>query len=707
MTERGLKRITRGGGSAAFFGLPVLLLGIYLGVWQPYGISRAPVAGAILGVVLVLVGAGFLLGRNGVILDRNRHTVTQWWGLLVPFYTTEYQVGPDALVRLSTEIRRSRSSTGGDDLYTVFPIMLQGKNLSVVIDESREFDASRRLGEEVAKFFNLPIHDLTGSEKVIRQAGKLDESVHSRAWRLGIATPLPTQPPGAVCTIQYSGPRAESMVEIPALYMDTMSSLVGVMAALIVLGYVLMNFLPFIIHLFNIENQLIPDLIFGSCSACLIGAGLFAIIRAVKALERITIAPSGVRVVTQGILRTRTLVVPANEIEEIETTGIKTFDTKAETERVLRESGNLSPKQREGLRSMTPTLLGMARLMGQFNVNKGCVVLRTDRGSFELGKHLVRAEKEWLRNVLLHVLTSDVTAASSEPAAAPQVTAVVEEVTPAETPDYPVPPRISWHSPVSGGAVISVIGVALLGVVLYKNGVLDNLLPQKYRGTQPVTQSTKTYIFTAHPGSPLLVSAPVVALPGSQQVMTFPEKDMKGVHPETVALIAALELAHGVNHPMIGVQLYLKGLEYQTAQRPKDQEWVWLHALQVLQAVTEDQFDTMLDQPYRAAADKEIVAGALGAFYWSQQRYEESYNHYELAHRLAGELHLSETERNGRLAYSTAGIMTSACYLSKWDIADQALVELKNRIQTLAPEERESLDNWIRTNEPRLKNRKC
>ena len=68
--------------------------------------------------------------------------------------------------------------------------------------------------------------------------------------------------------------------------------------------------------------------------------------------------------------------------------------------------------------------------------------------------------------------------------------------------------------------------------------------------------------------------------------------------------------------------------------------------------------------------------------------------------------HFDES-RNRKLAFSSSGIMATACTLGKWEEADKAMAELNERYGDLKPENQKKMDYWIKTGEPRLKKRQC
>ena len=114
-------------------------------------------------------------------------------------------------------------------------------------------------------------------------------------------------------------------------------------------------------------------------------------------------------------------------------------------------------------------------------------------------------------------------------------------------------------------------------------------------------------------------------------------------------------------------------------------------------------------QSYERTISKDTVTATIrkGDHYWDKRNYAEAYTYYKQAYAEANALDESNKTRNRKLAFSSSGIMATTCMLGKWDEADAAMEELKERYKDLTPENQKKLDYWIRTGEPRLKNRKC
>lgn len=702
MQDRDVLNITRGGGALALFGLPFLGMGlffVYLFLAPPEGatITGEPWIGALVGGVFALVGAGLVFGRSGIRLDRSRGYVTTWWGLLVPFSSTEYRLDQFTQVSVTREVRRGKNST-----YEVFPVRLEGEGVHVTCSESRTYDEARRQGEEIAKFANLGVHDSSTGEDVIREAGTLDESVQDRARRLHIVTPLPSQPPRAACKFNFGGPHSTSVIDIPPEGIGAMHS-AGLIGALVFSGFVGYQFFG---------PQWGPDMqggdwifltFFGVFFFALpVGAALVNMLSAATSRQRITISPSGVQVSLQRMYGTKTIEFPAAEVEEVETTGLKTDDPDALAKQLLRQSGQeLTPSQQARIQRIASPVIAAGKTFGQFSKDDGEVIIRSDRASCRIGTALSRAEKEWLRNVIVHVLTEDVTGAAAKPAlregpvhkahsAEPDASPFPGPQPAAATPEYGLQTgtarRMAGSGP--GRFAISLAGLAVLVFVLYQNGALRGFFPTRI--DEPATPAE----------APRAVNTRTVQ---ADVAPPAPKAEDRG---ETDRLLqqslATAEQAYGPDHPAVAVVLYQMGVKYQANKRPKEQEQAWLRALAVLERTPKK----FLGEP-NGGIDKEMVARDLGDFYWDQYRYADSYKHYDLAYKYADDVQMDDAERNRRLASNSAGIMATACYLGKWEIADYAMEELKERIKTVSPDEQKRLQYWVRTGEPRLKKRKC
>ena len=367
LMDANVKKITRSGTGPISIGRYWLSFGLAffavgLSLFLSFLESSSPGGWATTGNVAILVGVTVLLGaifmcvRFGVILDRRRRTVTTWWGLLVPLHKTEHPFSRSHHVTVSLEER------GADPSYEVFPERLEGAGTgAITLQELRDYDKARRLAEEVAKFLDLGIRDRSSGEEVERDAGTLDQSIRQRAKRLGLTSRMPQQPPGARSSVSFGGNGSTATIDIPPLAHWIWFVLLGLLPA--GLGAFLIAFDPKL-------NKDLPDMgrllfIFLVLLCLILPICLFIAPRH----QRLVVSPDGLILTRRGIFGTNTTRLQADEIEEVE----------------------IAPYMKSPL--------------GGYAEGR-VLVIRSDRGSVELGAARSEKELQWLRDVLVHVLTA-------------------------------------------------------------------------------------------------------------------------------------------------------------------------------------------------------------------------------------------------------------------------------------------------------------
>jgi uncharacterized membrane protein len=216
-----LKLTTGGGGILTLFGLPFLAAGLFVLVAPAFGVvihseggGEAPAATRfLLGGLFSLIGAAIAFGRAGVILDRSREEASFWWGLLIPLKRRTRPLSDFELVALHREVRTTRSSNGGSQSYTVFPVRLratQGEDEELSSPRSRQ--PARAQAERVAKFLDFGMADATGEGETVRAAGTLDHSL--REQLRDDPPPVPQQPNLGEGRYETEGRTA--VIELPA-----------------------------------------------------------------------------------------------------------------------------------------------------------------------------------------------------------------------------------------------------------------------------------------------------------------------------------------------------------------------------------------------------------------------------------------------------------------------------------------------------------
>lgn len=179
--------------------------------------------------------------------------------------------------------------------------------------------------------------------------------------------------------------------------------------------------------------------------------------------------------------------------------------------------------------------------------------------------------------------------------------------------------------------------------------------------------------------------------------------DAEGLFRQSLAFV---EKEHGAGHPAAGVVLHQLALTYERQQRPGDQEATLKRSLAVFEQHRPREAKAALGT-LGGFVDQENVARYLGDMYWDRRNYGESFVYFRKAHDAALEVDVAPEIRNMKRAYTSAGVMKTACMIGKWDIADDAMAELKRRYPSVGASTQRYLKYWIETGEPRLQARRC
>ncbi len=360
-------------GCMALFGLPFFLagcaviVGVFLAGESGEGEGLPWFVGIPFGGIFATVGALFLFGRWGIIVNRRAKTIVKWWGLLIPMYSKSDSLEGVNHVSITSETRRS-SSKHGSRTYTVYPVRLQGGGKKIDIEEPRETNEARARGEALAKFLQVELHDRSSGELVQRAADELDLSLRDLAKRRGEVAELPQQPTTMDSAVTVENETATIDIPAPGLRLQFVIPLV---MSLIIPALVCAFFLPAVLGM-NMPPLIM--LIFGGFIGVFfvllplvtLGGGA---LRSAFTRERVIASPELLRV-ERGWLRTFGKEIPANELEEL-TVG------KGKRRRNMPFSGLGNP-----------------------------VVARSDRLELRFGQHLDRREAEYVCALVKAVLTA-------------------------------------------------------------------------------------------------------------------------------------------------------------------------------------------------------------------------------------------------------------------------------------------------------------
>jgi len=260
------------------------------------------------GSVFFLVGSAFIFGRYRIQVDKNEAQITQQWSLLFPLRTKKQALRGIKEIRITHELRKSKNST-----YSVYPVALSFEGQEAISFESpRSPHKSRKLGEQLAKFLQIPLTDASQGSVSTRQHNELDLNLKQRLQSGSLRADIPQPPDRLKSRIDFDGTRLK--VEIPPAgpQLPLLIGLIPILgfmgfAGFIVSGPILQdqNELPLPVLLFMIVFFSIP----GSIALGLIGRMFF--------FRQTLLADSSVVSHSRGWLFRRLTTIPAEQVEEI------------------------------------------------------------------------------------------------------------------------------------------------------------------------------------------------------------------------------------------------------------------------------------------------------------------------------------------------------------------------------------------------------
>ena len=386
--------INSGGGCIAIFGLPFLLVGLFV-MQIPLGII--PVKGSsgtlpsifvvLFGAVFAAVGAALVFGRSGILLDRSRGNIIQWYGLLIPMKRTEYLLDSIRQVEMNF-------SSGDSDSPATWPVKLSGENITTPLSvlQPTSFTEARQLAEELARFLRKPLVDSSTGETITRDPEYLDESYRDRMRRTGDAVSvMPPEPPNMRSRLERTGDGF--IIHIPV---NTKSGLhyIPILASLIFAGIVVLFFLR-IIHYIPLAFIVLFVIAGPALSA------LLRVHRLNNEFEKLTVTKAFLRVEALKEGKSTTTEIPVSELEDFVAPSMRgvmnTIDILGMKKVSLGDTG--TPRMPDG-RPVPRFLLSLIKMAG----SKG-IIARSDKAVVEFAKGLDEAEVAYLFALIRKTIT--------------------------------------------------------------------------------------------------------------------------------------------------------------------------------------------------------------------------------------------------------------------------------------------------------------
>ena len=306
-----------GGGCLSLFGLFFFLPGLAVIAGGFVGGSDGPPIFFALpfGGIFCLVGGAFLFGRSGMTFDKRSGKLETWWGAFFYKSRTEYSLSDIKMVALSRETRGS-----GKNRRTVYPVRIEGNfPTPVELEAPLNPTEGRSLAEDVAKFLDLGMRDVSSGTEIIREAGTLDFSIRQRFEADGYEPELMDRPAGAKSTHTPMG--STHKINIPPRGF-TCGSYAQIGVGLVFSGMFSLGFFPVMFDkdiptAVRIPVLLVMGLFISIPFMALVGSA----ISGAKASYEVEVTPMKFVLVTKGMIKDSREEIPANELEELEIAG--------------------------------------------------------------------------------------------------------------------------------------------------------------------------------------------------------------------------------------------------------------------------------------------------------------------------------------------------------------------------------------------------
>lgn len=386
--------IRNGGGCISIFGLPFLLAGLFV---MQIPLEIIPMKGSpgelpsifvvLFGSMFAAVGACLVFGRSGIIMDRGRGRILQWYGLLVPMKRTEYMLDSIRQVEMSF-------SSGDSDSAATWPVKLSGEGIAKTISvlQPTNFTEARQLAEELSRFLRKPLVDSSTGESVTRDPEHLDESYRDRVRRTGEAVSVLLPEPSAMRSrveqtgdgfiVHISGQAKSGIHYIPFFFSLVFAGIVVWFFLLPILTRPMPDFIRYVflsfIGFFFIAGPVI--------------SALLREFRLKKQFERITITKDILRVEALKQGKRTTMEIPVSELEDLVAPTMRgvmnTTEVPGMKKLSLGDTG--TPRMPDG-RPMPHFILSLIKMVG----SKG-IIARSDKTMVEFASGLDEAEIAWI-----------------------------------------------------------------------------------------------------------------------------------------------------------------------------------------------------------------------------------------------------------------------------------------------------------------------
>lgn len=345
-----------GGTAGPYLGGALCLLlggGVATGAWP----SPLPVA---FGAIFVLIGLLAMLGRSETVIDRRDRVLITSFSLLTWRWKKKLSFDDLEAIKLSAQHSKDQH------WYLVETAAPRDKKGGCLF-RTTDLEAAHLRAEELAGFIGISMIDETAGAPVLREAGRMDESLRERAERTGAEVELPPPPEGS--RIAFSASGETLTLEVPPRPLGTGRKAGYALAAAGPVVFIAVAVLAVVYGDGGQPGAIVLGIVIAFMFLVLAPAVVFTCsYRAASKHWRVTVSPDNLRVEIRGFMRKGETILAAAEIENLTVLDVNT-DT------------------------ITDDASGYA-------LGEKLILARSDKVRISFGDGLSEVEIEWLKAVI-------------------------------------------------------------------------------------------------------------------------------------------------------------------------------------------------------------------------------------------------------------------------------------------------------------------
>jgi hypothetical protein len=364
------------------FGVPLFLAGVYLAL-SLIGVLPADIAPRpdwdvrmllLVSLALLALGSVMLLGRRWLTLDRSSGTVIRQQGLVFPMLNEVRSLGEFTAVVLAFD-------PGDSESPVRYPVRLRAvSGRDFVIREPLQFAEARNLAEYLSRFLHLSLADTTTDHETVVRPEQAGDNLRDRLLRGEAESERQIPPARTLSKVTESA--GETVILIPGPRFP-LSGVLGVVLPLaFILGLVAVS-------LTHRRMTGVPLLIVGLILFFPVAFfGVNLMVDGSRRRTTVKASPAGFALEQRGAWHTRTKLVPASEILDMD---LSTFE------------GVYTSKRNPLPTFAYPATANWRATLWKWMPSRG-IVVKSRQEAITFGEGLPAAELQYLRSVLRKAL---------------------------------------------------------------------------------------------------------------------------------------------------------------------------------------------------------------------------------------------------------------------------------------------------------------